>query len=86
MEMIPSHLKLTVNIAALEDIQKEKEPFTQQADHPKLDLPIFTEDLAFKYLNSPTQIDVKIFHHFGELYIPNAPILIKNPYFEEVCD
>ena len=85
MEMIPTHLKLTVDVAALEDIQKEKEPFTQH-DHPKLDLPIYTEDLAFKYLTNPTHIDVKIFHHFGELYIPNAPILIKNPYWiDEEC-
>ncbi|MHA1379813.1 MAG: hypothetical protein ACTSRG_15690 [Candidatus Helarchaeota archaeon] len=81
--MVPAYLKLTVNVVALEDLQKENEKFTHQGDFHQFDLPIFIQDLAFKYLKNPTIIDAKGWHHLRELFIQNAPILIENTFWKK---
>lgn len=70
-------------MAALEDVKKEKEGFTNQADYQPLDLPVLCQDLAFAYLKDPTIIDVKGFFHLKELYVTNAPILIENNFWKK---
>jgi len=85
-EAIPAYLKLTVDIVALENLQKEEEKFTQQGDYEPLELPIFTQDLALAHLTDPTVIDAKKFFHFSELFIANAPVLIENNFWKvEEC-
>ena len=81
-ETIPAYLKLTVDVVALENLEKEEEKFTQQADYEPLQLPIFTQDLALSHLVDPTVIDAKIFFHFSELFIANAPVLIENTFWK----
>ena len=83
-EKIPAYLKLTVDVVALENLEKEDEKFTHQGDYQ--DLPIFTQDLAINYLADPTVIDAKKFFHFSEFFISNAPILIENTFWKvEEC-
>lgn len=81
--MTPAYLKLTVDVVALENLKKETEKFTHQGDFQQLDLPIFVQDLALNYLNDPTIIGSKGWHHLRELFIENAPILIENTFWKK---
>ena len=82
-DVIPAYLKLTVDVTALEDIQKEEEKFSHSGDYEQLDIPIFIQELAEKHLVDPTIIDAKGWEHLRELYITNAPILIENTFWKK---